>query len=47
MFATSLVSVHEMIDETENSDDILFNVMNADYFKKVALQNVMVFMLNL
>ena len=37
MFATSPVSVHEMIDEAENCDDISFNVMIADYFKKVAV----------
>ena len=34
MFATVPVSVHEMIDETENCDDISFNVMIADYFNK-------------
>ena len=34
MFATAPVSVHEMIDETENCDDISFNVMIADYFNK-------------
>ena len=34
MFATVPVGVHEMIDETENCDDISFNVMVADYFYK-------------
>ena len=34
MFATVPVSVHEMIDETENCDDISFNVMIDDYFNK-------------
>ena len=34
MFATAPSSVHEMIDETENCDDISFNVMIADHFNK-------------
>ena len=34
MFAAAPGSVHEMIDETENCDDISFNVMVADHFNK-------------